>query len=481
MPNDNQNQITAKRKNYSRWYSDIIMAADLAEHAPVKGCMIIKPYGYAIWENIKEILDKKIKESGAKNAYFPLFIPEKFLKKEKEHIEGFSPEVAVVTFAGGKKLKEALIIRPTSETIINYSFSRWVKSQKDLPLLINQWVNVVRWELRPRLFLRTTEFLWQEGHTAHSQKEEADDRARMMLEMYKDFLENYMAIPVIVGKKSETEKFAGALHTYTLEAMMQDGKALQVATSHNLGQNFAKAFNIQFSDIDGSSKFCWQTSWGMSTRVIGGLIMTHSDDGGLILPPRIAPIQIIILPIWYKEKEKNDVKEKTKIVLQKLQKGGFDKDKIEVDFSDKHPGEKFYYWERKGVPLRIEIGPRDVQNEQVVLVRRDTKEKENCKDTILLDKVTHLLEDIQNALFKKALSFRETRTKYVNTWQDFKKQIRAGNFVSAHWCGDKEIEKKIKQETKATIRCIPFENSEAGVCIFSGKPSKKRVIFARSY
>ncbi len=478
--NNKEIKITNRKSDYSKWYSDVIKAAELAEHAPVKGCMVIKPYGYALWENIQKVLDGKIKETGVENAYFPLFIPEKLLKKEQEHIKGFSPEVAVVTYAGGKRLKEALIVRPTSETIMYAMFSKWISSRKDLPLLINQWANVVRWELRPRLFLRTTEFLWQEGHTVHADEHEANERAIMMLNVYKDLMENYMAIPVIIGKKSESEKFAGAAYTYTLEAMMQDGKALQLATSHDLGQNFAKVFNIQFTDSDGSSKFAWQTSWGLSTRTIGGLIMTHGDDAGLVLPPNLAPIQIVIVPIWSKEEDKQLVINKTKKVAEKLKQSGINK--IKTDFSEKHPGDKYYYWERRGVPIRIEIGPRDVLNNQVVLVRRDSGAKEVCKDNNITKLVQSRLKDIQDNLYKRALAYRENKIKSVETWGDFKRQIKNGNFVLAHWCGEKSVEQKIKEETKATIRCIPFKQKpEKGKCVYSGKPSKERVLFGIAY
>lgn len=480
VDNNEDKKITSRKSNYSKWYSDIVNVAELAEHASVKGCMIIKPYGYALWENIQKVLDGKIKDSGVENAYFPLFIPEKLLKKEQEHVKGFSPEVAVVTYAGGKRLKEALIVRPTSEAIICDAFSKWISSRRDLPLLINQWANVVRWELRPRLFLRTTEFLWQEGHTVHADEQEANERAIMMLNIYKDLAEKYMAIPVIAGKKTESEKFAGALHTYTLEAMMQDGKSLQFATSHNLGQNFSRVFSVQFTDLDGTSKFAWQTSWGLSTRTIGGLIMTHSDDIGLVLPPKIAPIQIVVIPIWSKEKDKESVINKTNEAVEKLTKTGLVR--VKADFSEKHPGDKYYYWERKGIPIRIEIGPRDILNNQVVLVRRDTGAKEICKQDNMIEYVQRLLEDIQNSLYKKALFNKENKIKQVETWEEFKKQIKNGNFVLAHWSGDKEVERKIKEETKATIRCVPFgQKLEKGKCIYSGKPSKERVLFAIAY
>lgn len=481
MENKKQNfekGITPRNKDFSQWYLDIIKAADLAEHSPVRGSMTIKPYGFAIWENIQKILDMMFKKTGVENAYFPLFIPKSFLEKEKEHIKGFAPELAIVTIAGGKKLKEPLVVRPTSETIIYEAYARWIQSYRDLPLLINQWANVVRWELRPRLFLRTTEFLWQEGHTAHSTEEEAEKRTRMMLEIYKRFSEEYLAIPVILGVKSESEKFAGALRTYTIEAMMQDGKALQFATSHNLGQNFAKPFNVKFLDKESKEQYVWQTSWGLSTRSIGGIIMTHSDDKGLILPPKIASVQVVIMAL-YSGKDDDKVRQKANEIFEKLETDGI---RVKIDNRDKRLGEKSFEWEKKGVPLRIEIGPRDIANNSVVLVTRYNSKKEDIKIKKLSDKITTLLDEIQKNLFEKALRYREEKTKIVDTWEDFKKAIENNNFVLAHWDGSIETEAKIKQETKATIRCIPLNaKEEQGKCAYSGKPSKKRVLFAKAY
>jgi prolyl-tRNA synthetase len=473
-------KITPRAEDFSAWYQDVIDVANLAEHGPVKGTMVIKPYGYSIWENIMAVLDKKFKELGVQNAYFPMFIPESFLKKEESHVEGFSPEVAVVTYAGGKKLQEALIVRPTSETIIYDAFSRWINSYRDLPIVINQWANVVRWELRPRLFLRTTEFLWQEGHTAHTTYKEADDLARTMLNVYKQFAEDYLAIPVIIGIKSDSEKFAGAVQTYTVEAMMQDGKALQFATSHNLGQNFSKVFNVSFNKEDCTSDFVWQTSWGLSTRTIGALIMVHSDDLGLVLPPKIAPIHVVIVPVWNKETDKEAVTNKALGIKNALvtETGLI----VNLDTRDLHPGEKYYYWEKRGVPIRIEIGPRDLKNEAAVIVRRDTGVKDSVKFTLINERVTSLLKDIQSNLFSKALKFRDSKIKEVSTWEDFVKEIENGNFVLAYWSGEKSTEEEIKEKTKATIRCIPLsEKGSEGKCVLSGKPSHQRVIFARAY
>lgn len=473
-----EKKITPRAKDYSAWYLDVISAADLAENGPVRGTMIIKPYGYALWERIQSILDVRFKETGVKNAYFPLFIPEKFLKREADHVEGFAPEVAVVTHAGGKKLEEPLIVRPTSETIIYDTFSSWIQSYRDLPLLINQWANVVRWEMRPRLFLRTTEFLWQEGHTVHETMEEADDRSRQMLNIYKDFAENIMAIPVILGVKSESEKFAGAFKTYTVEAMMQDGKALQFATSHNLGTNFAKVFNVSFLGRDGENHLGAQTSWGLSTRTIGGLIMVHSDDKGLVLPPRMAPIQVIITTIGYG----NDlvrVEEKAREIMKALQNIDI---RVNIDAREVRPGEKFYEWEKKGVPIRIELGPKDVASGTAVIVRRDTGEKQNSALDAVVDEITKLLEVIQKNLYTKAFQMRTAKTKTVDSWDGFTRAIEEGNFVLAYWCGDADVEKQIKEETGATIRCIPFDQSlKPGVCVKSGKPSAGRVVFAKAY
>ncbi len=472
-------KITTRAEDYNQWYLDVIEQASLAENAPVKGCMIIKPYGYALWEKTQKILDEKFKETGVENAYFPMLIPERLLKREENHVEGFAPEVAVVTHAGGKKLEEPLVVRPTSETIMYEVFSKWIHSHRDLPLLVNQWANVVRWEMRTRLFLRTTEFLWQEGHTVHATEKEADHRARMMLEVYKDFAENYMAIPVVPGQKSESEKFAGALTTYTIEAMMQDGKALQFSTSHNLGQNFAKAFDVSFLDEESKSQFGWQTSWGLSTRTIGGLIMTHSDDKGLVLPPRIASIQVVIIPIIPKEWDTELVMEESKSLFNNLKSAHIS---TKLDDRDFRPGEKFYEWEKKGVPLRIEIGPKDIANSSVVIARRDTGEKKTVPLSELVETAQSMLDAIQENLYSQALSRRLENTVSVDTWEQFTEAIEAGKFVLAHWSGEKEVESEIKEETKATIRCIPFDQKkEEGVCIKSGKPSEGRVLFAKAY
>lgn len=471
--------ITSRAQDYSEWYLDVIRVADLAEYGPVKGCMVIKPNGYALWERTQRILDDRLKETGVRNAYFPLFIPEKFLNKEKDHIEGFAPEVAVVTHAGGKKLEEPLVVRPTSETIMYETFSRWVHSYRDLPLLINQWANVVRWEMRPRLFLRTVEFLWQEGHTVHETETEADERARQMLKIYQDFSENIMAIPVIPGIKTESEKFAGALKTYSLEAMMQDGRALQFATSHNLGQNFAKAFGVKFLDRENKEQYGWQTSWGLSTRTIGGLIMTHSDDKGLVLPPNIAPLQVIITTIASSNASSEIINKKADEINSELKKYGI---RSEVDKRDIRPGEKFYEWEKKGIPIRMELGTKDIADGSAVLVRRDSNKKSKSKFESLKMDIEQMLEGIQKELFNRALSYQKEKTVKVDSWDEFVSAIDAGKFVLAHWCGDAECEAKIKDETGATIRCIPFsQEKENGSCIKTGKPSSGRVIFARSY
>ncbi len=474
--------ITKRSDNYSKWYSDVITAAELAEHASVRGCMVIRPYGYAIWENIQSVLDKFFKEKGVENAYFPLFIPEEFIKRESEHIKGFSPELAVVTHAGGKKLKDPLIIRPTSETIVYESFSKWIKSYRDLPISINQWANVVRWEMRPRLFLRTSEFLWQEGHTAHETIREADDYALMILQdVYKKFVEEYLAIPVYAGIKSEGEKFAGAFHTYCIEALMQDGKSLQTGTSHNLSDNFARSFNVSFLDKKGNMQYAYQSSWGVSTRLIGGLIMAHSDDRGLVLPPKIAPIQIVIIPIC---KAENDliVKEAEKIraILSQLYKVKLD---IRMNL---RPGEKFYEWEKRGVPIRIEIGPKDLEKNQCVIVRRDTSEKFPCNIDEIIKTVKIKLDLIQKNLFDKALESRNKTNKNADTWEEFVKLIKEGGYVFAHWCGDIECESQIKEKTKSVSRCLPFEGlRENGkhICINCGKEvaCEKRWIFAKAY
>ncbi|MFA6376024.1 MAG: proline--tRNA ligase [Candidatus Paceibacterota bacterium] len=480
-PNDKfaEKKITSRVEDYSQWYLDVIAAADLAEYGPVRGCMVIKPNGYALWENTQKILDAKFKDLGVQNAYFPLFIPERLLKKEESHVEGFAPEVAVVTHAGGKKLDEPLVVRPTSETVMYEVFSKWVKSYRDLPLLINQWANVVRWEMRPRLFLRTVEFLWQEGHTVHETQNEADAWARQMLGIYKDFAQNVMAIPVIAGTKSESEKFAGALCTYSLEAMMQDGKALQFATAHNLGQNFAKVFDIKFLDKNSAPQYGWQTSWGLSTRTIGGLIMAHSDDKGLVLPPKIASIQAVITTIAPSETDKETVIGKAQEINKLLNGNGI---KSKVDARDIRPGEKYFEWEKKGVPVRIELGPKDISKGNAVLVRRDTGEKTIASLDNIDRSVANLLDNIQTNLYNKALADQKTKTKTVDRWDDFVKSIDDGYFVLAHWSGEAEVEGQIQKETGATIRCIPFDQpQESGKCIKSGKPSEKRVLFAKAY
>ncbi len=471
--------ITPRSEDYSEWYLDIIKASELAEYGPAKGSMVIKPYGYAIWERIQKVLDEKFKQTGVENAYFPLLIPERLLKKEADHVEGFAPEVAVVTHAGGKELEEPLVIRPTSETIMYEVFSGWVHSYRDLPLLINQWANVVRWEMRTRLFLRTTEFLWQEGHTVHKDEKDADDRAKMMLEVYRDFSENYMAIPVILGQKTESEKFAGALKTYSCEAMMQDGKALQFATSHNLGDHFAKAFDIKYLDENNELKFGWQTSWGLSTRSIGGLIMTHSDDKGLVLPPKMAQTAVVIIPILLGKGEDEKTIEESQKIKNIIEQIGYGS---KIDQRDLRPGEKFYEWERKGVPLRIEIGPKDLLAEKIVVVRRDTGEKSDILIKNISTEIPVLLNTIQTDLFNRALEFQKEKTKIVDSWDDFAKEIEDGNFVLAHWDGTSETENKIKEEIGATIRCIAFNREEeTGVCIKTGNPSSGRVIFAKAY
>ncbi len=478
--------VTSREEDYSRWYTDIVLKAELADYAPVRGCMIIRPYGYALWENVQKALDAKFKATGHKNAYFPLFIPESFLAKEEEHVEGFSPQLAVVTHGGGKKLAEPLIVRPTSETIINAMFAKWIRSWRDLPLLINQWCNVVRWELRTRLFLRTLEFLWQEGHTAHATAEEAEEEARRMLEVYREFAEEEMAIPVIVGRKSESERFAGAVHTYTIEAMMQDTRALQTGTSHFLGQKFAKAFEITYQTRDNRLEYVWQTSWGLSTRVIGAIIMVHGDDQGLILPPRLAPIEVVIVPIWRSDKQEAEVRKAVEGVRDELRG-------VRYEFDDREtytPGWKFNEWEQKGVPLRIEIGPRDVEKKQVVLVRRDTGEKSITPLEGLKERIEAALEEVQKNLYARALAFREENSHQVHDYEEFKRILEGpGGFLWAHWCGSAECEAKIKEETKATIRAIPFQGKvrplagrkERDRCIRCGKASVQRVVFAKAY
>src|ERR1035437_6385458 len=487
-------ELTSRSENYSQWYNDLVIKADLAESSAVRGCMVIKPYGYAIWEKIQAELDRMFKETGHENAYFPLFIPKSFLSKEAEHVEGFAKECAVVTHhrlmadPNGKglivdpdaKLEEELIVRPTSETIIWNTYKGWIQSYRDLPILINQWANIVRWEMRTRLFLRSCEFGWEEGHTAHATKEEAIVEAEKMLSVYAYFAENFMAVPVLKGVKTPNERFAGALETYCIEALMQDGKALQAGTSHFLGQNFAKAFDVKFSSKEGKLDYVWATSWGVSTRLMGALVMAHSDDEGLVLPPMLAPIQVVIIPIYKKEEELYIISEKVFEIKKELEAKGIS---VKFDNSDnRSPGWKFAEYEFKGVPVRIALGPRDMQNGTVEVVRRDTREKMILQQTDLVNKVEHLLENIQSNLYQKAISFREQNTISVNTYDEFKKALEKGGFVYAHWDGTSETEEKIKEDTKATIRCIPMDGkSESGKCILSGKPSERRVVFAQAY
>ena len=472
--------ITKRSEDYSKWYLDIISAAKLADYATVKGCMVIRPNGYAIWENIQAGLDKMFKESGHVNAYFPLFIPESFLKKEAEHVKGFAPECAVVTHGGGKKLEEPLIVRPTSETIIWYMYKKWIQSHRDLPILINQWANVVRWEMRTRLFLRTMEFLWQEGHTAHATFDEAEEETLRILEIYRTFAEEYMALPVLTGIKSEKEKFAGADRTYCIEAMMQDRKALQGGTSHNLGQNFAKAFDVQYQDESGKLQYVWATSWGASTRLVGALIMAHSDDRGLVLPPKLAPIQVVIIPIWKGDDEKEAVLSK----IDSVTKDWSTHFRFKVDDRENYrPGWKFNEWEKQGVPIRIELGPKDLEKGQAILVRRDTGDKEPVELDQLQDRISDLLPKIQEDLFNKAFEFRKQYTFDCDDYNQFKKEIEdPGGFYNVHWCGSRECEDRLQNETKATIRCIPLENkAEKGKCLLCGSDSEERVVIAKAY
>lgn len=487
-------ELTPRSENYSQWYQDLVIKADLAENSAVRGCMVIKPYGYAIWEKMQRILDDMFKETGHVNAYFPLLIPKSFLSKEAEHVEGFAKECAVVTHYRLKtnhdgtgvvvdpaaKLEEELIIRPTSETIIWNTYRNWIHSYRDLPLLCNQWANVMRWEMRTRLFLRTAEFLWQEGHTAHATREEAEIEAKKMQGVYADFAENYMAMPVVKGVKSESERFAGALDTYTIEAMMQDGKALQAGTSHFLGQNFGKAFDVTFVDKEGKIDYAWATSWGVSTRLIGALIMSHSDDNGLVLPPHLAPIQVVIIPIYRSDEQLNQIREKVGGIVANLKKLG-----ISVKFDDadnRKPGWKFANYELKGVPVRLAMGGRDLENNTIEVMRRDTLEKETVSCDGIETYVQNLLEEIQNNIFQKALKHREERTITVDTYEEFKEKIEQGHFIMAHWDGTPETEERIKNETKATIRCLPLEGDMTpGKCMVTGKPSVRRVLFARAY
>ena len=486
--------FVTRKENYSEWYNELVVRADLAENSSVRGCMVIKPYGYAIWEKMQHTLDTMFKQTGHQNAYFPLFIPKSFFEKEAEHVEGFAKECAVVTHhrltksPDGKglipdpeaELEEPLIVRPTSETIIWDTYKKWIKSYRDLPILINQWANVVRWEMRTRMFLRTAEFLWQEGHTAHETEQEAQQEALKMMNVYADFVEQYMAIPVVRGIKTPNERFAGAIETYCIEAMMQDGKALQAGTSHFLGQNFAKAFDVKFLSKENKLEYVWATSWGVSTRLMGALIMTHSDDNGLVLPPYLAPIEVVIIPIYKTEEEKNQIDALAQTLTTTFSSKGIS---VKYDNDEKtKPGWKFNEYEFKGVPVRITLGARDLKEDKVEIFRRDTNEKEIIHKDDIVAKVDSLLKDIQENLFKKALQMRSSKTRNVDTWEEFKVEIEKGGFLMCHWDGTSETEEKIKQETKATIRCIPLDApEEEGKCVYSGKPSHRRVIFARNY
>ena len=485
--------LPKRSENYSEWYNEIVKRADLAENSAVRGCMVIKPYGFAIWEKMQRALDDMFKETGHENAYFPLFVPKSFLEKEEEHAEGFAKECAVVTHyrlkanpEGGlmvdpsAKLEEELIIRPTSETVIWNTYKNWIQSWRDLPLLINQWCNVVRWEMRTRLFLRTTEFLWQEGHTAHSTEQEAVEETERMLGVYATFAEEWMGVPVLRGTKSPNERFAGAVETYCIEALMQDGKALQAGTSHFLGQNFAKSFDVKFVNKENEQEFAWATSWGVSTRLMGALIMAHSDDQGLVLPPKLAPIQVVIIPIYKTPEDLAIVSEKVNPIVEELKAAGIS---VKYDDSDhQRSGWKFAEYELKGVPIRLGLGMRDLENGTIEVARRDTLTKESVAVETVVETVKILLQQIQQAVYQKALQFREKNTHRIDTWEDFKTQIEKGGFILAHWDGTAETEEKIKDETKATIRCIPLEaEDEAGKCVYSSEPSNRRVVFARAY
>ncbi len=487
-------ELTPRSENYAQWYNDLVIKAELAENSAVRGCMVIKPYGYAIWEKMQQHLDRMFKETGHVNAYFPLFIPKSFMSREAEHVEGFAKECAVVTHYRLKtdpngngvvvdpeaKLEEELIVRPTSETIIWSTYKNWIQSYRDLPLLINQWANVVRWEMRTRLFLRTAEFLWQEGHTAHATREEAEAEAKKMLEVYTEFAEKYMAMPVIKGVKSASERFAGAEETYTIEAMMQDGKALQAGTSHFLGQNFAKAFDVQFTDQNGNRDYVWATSWGVSTRLIGALIMSHSDDNGLVLPPTLAPIRVVMVPIYKNEEQLRRIDEKAEKIMQQLKTLGIS---VKYDNADnKKPGWKFSEYELKGVPVRLAMGARDLENNTIEVARRDTLTKETVPCEGIADYVKNLLDEIQQNIYQKAFDFRASQIREVNSYDEFKEEIEKGGFLLCHWDGTPETEELVKNETKATIRCIPLEEDKTpGKCMVTGKPSAQRVIFARAY
>ena len=489
-------EIPTRQEDYSLWYNELVKKADLAEHSDVRGCMVIKPYGYSIWEKMQQALDKMFKDTGHVNAYFPLFVPKSLFEAEEQNAEGFAKECAIVTHYRlkndperpgklmvdpGAKLEEELVVRPTSEAIIWSTYKKWIQSYRDLPLLINQWANVVRWEMRTRLFLRTAEFLWQEGHTAHATADEAVAETLQMLDVYADFAENFMAMPVVKGRKSEGERFPGALDTYCIEAMMQDGKALQAGTSHFLGQNFANAFNVQFTSKEGKLEYVWGTSWGVSTRLMGALIMAHSDDDGLILPPKLAPIHVVIVPIFKTAEELQKISAKAEEIASALRQQGY---AVKFDNRDTHkPGFKFAEWELKGVPVRIAMGPRDLENGTVELARRDTKEKKTIKADDVAETIPVLLSEIQQNIYQRAKNFRDEKTTAVDSYEDLKKVLdEKGGFVSAHWDGTVETETAIKDETKATIRCIPLDaKEEAGKCVYSGKPSARRVLFARAY
>ena len=487
-------ELTPRSKDYSQWYLDLVIKADLAENSAVRGCMVIKPYGFAIWEKMQRQLDDMFKETGHENAYFPLFIPKSYLSREADHVEGFAKECAVVTHyrlkndpnGGGlivdpeAKLEEELIVRPTSETIIWSTYKNWIQSYRDLPILINQWANVVRWEMRTRLFLRTTEFLWQEGHTAHATKEESVEEAERMINIYAEFAEDYMAMPVVKGLKSASERFAGALDTYTIEALMQDGKALQSGTSHFLGQNFAKAFDVQFADKSGQRDYVWATSWGVSTRLMGALIMSHSDDNGLVLPPKLAPYQVVIVPIYKNEEQLQQIDEKVATIVQQLKAVGVS---VRYDNSDnKKPGWKFAEYELKGVPVRLAMGGRDLEHNTVEIARRDTLTKETLSCDGIEHHIKALLEEMQLNIYRKAADMRTQQTREVNSYDEFKVEIEKGGFLLCHWDGTAETEEMIKNDTKATIRCIPLEGEKtAGSCMVTGRPSAQRVIFARAY
>ncbi len=472
--------ITPRREDPARWYTDVVTHAELADYSPVRGCMVIRPLGYALWERIQESLDARFKATGHQNAYFPLFIPESFLHREKEHVEGFSPELAVVTIGGGKELEEKLVVRPTSETIIYSMFAKWIRSYRDLPLLLNQWSNVVRWEMRTRLFLRTTEFLWQEGHTAHATEQEAEEETLRILDLYCDFVEKEMALPVLRGVKSDQEKFAGALRTYSMEALMQDGKALQAGTSHNLGQNFSRAFDVKFQNKEGGTEFVWQTSWGASTRLIGAIVLGHGDDQGLILPPALAPIQVVLVPIWKTDEEKGRIREAASSLMASLEAGV----RIHADLREElSPGFKFNEWELKGVPLRLEMGPRDLAKGQVTAVSRLDRRKEAVPLDAAPARIRELLGAIQQGIYNRASEFLRGNIRPAGSYPEFREQLESlGGFFDALWCRSPQCEAKIKEETKATIRCIPLDGQDRqGVCLYCGAPAKTRVYLARAY